>query len=135
MSPTQINAAMKKLLILAIIFLTSLNTVFAQNDGNQYAKSEKEINAVYQKILREYSADKEFIKNLKTSQRLWIQFRDAEIKARYPSQTPGYYGSVYASCVSTLKTQLTNERIKTLKLWLTGIQEGDVCSGSIRIKK
>jgi len=135
MSPTQINAAMKNLLILAIIFLTSLNTVFAQNDGNQYAKSEKEINAVYQKILREYSADKEFIKNLKTSQRLWIQFRDAEIKARYPNETPGYYGSVYASCVSALKTQLTNERIKTLKLWLTGIQEGDVCSGSIRIKK
>ena len=135
MSPIQINAAMKKLLILAIIFLTSLNTVFAQNDGNQYAKSEKEINAVYQKILREYRADKEFIKNLKTSQRLRIQFRDAEIKARYPNETPGYYGSLYPMCVSTLKTQLTNERIKTLKLWLTGIQEGDVCSGSIRIKK
>ena len=134
MSPIQINAAMKKLLILAIIFLTSLNTVFAQNEDNQYAKSEKEINAVYQKILREYSADKEFIKNLKTSQRLWIQFRDAEIKARYPNQTPGYYGSVYAMCVSSYMTQLTNERIKTLRVWLTGIEEGDVCAGSVKIK-
>lgn len=118
-----------------IIFILSMNTVFGQKDANQYAKAEKEINTVYQKILSEYSSDKEFIKNLKASQRLWIQFRDAEIKARYPNQTPGYYGSVYASCVSGLKTQLTNERVKTLKLWLTGIQEGDVCSGSIRIKK
>lgn len=126
---------MKKLLSVIMIFITLLNTVFAQNQGSQYAKAEKEINAVYQKILGQYSSDKEFIKNLKAAQRLWIQFRDAEIKARYPNQTPGYYGSVYASCVSDLKTQLTNERIKTLKLWLSGIQEGDVCSGSIRIKK
>ena len=126
---------MRNLLSVMIIFTTLLNTVFAQNDSNQYAKAEKEINAVYQKILREYSADKEFIKNLKASQRLWIQFRGAEIKARYPNQTPGYYGSVYPTCVSDLKTQLTNERIKTLQVWLTGIQEGDVCAGSIRIKK
>ncbi|MBE9462104.1 lysozyme inhibitor LprI family protein [Dyadobacter subterraneus] len=125
---------MKKLLSVFIIFITSLNTVFAQNDGHQYLTVEKEINAVYQKILREYSSDKEFIKNLKASQRLWIQFRDAEIKARYPNQTPGYYGSVYAMCVSNLKTQLTNERIKTLKVWLEGIQEGDICSGSIKRK-
>ena len=124
---------MKKLL--SIIFITSLNTEFAQHDGNQYAKAEKEINAVYQQILQQYSTDKEFVTNLKAAQRLWIQFRDAEIKARYPNQTPGYYGSVYLTCVSDLKTQLTNERIKTLKLWLTGIQEGDVCSGSIRIWK
>ena len=126
---------MNKLLSVIIIFITPLNTVLAQHEGDQYAKAQKEINIVYRKILSGYSTDKEFIKNLKASQRLWIQFRDAEIKARYPNQTPGYYGSVYPTCVSTLKTQLTNERIKTLKLWLTGIQEGDVCSGSIRIKK
>ena len=126
---------MKKILSVIIIFITSLNTLFAQNDANQYVKAEKEINSVYQKILKEYSYDKEFIKNLKASQRLWIQFRDAEIKARFPNQTPGYYGSVYTSCVSGLKTQLTNERIKTLKLWLTGIEEGEVCSGSVKIKR
>jgi len=126
---------MKKLLNVIIIFITSLNTVYAQNEGNQYTKAEKEINAVYQKVLQQYSADKEFVKNLKAAQRLWIQFRDAEIKARYPNQNPGYYGSVYPTCVSDLKTQLTNERTKTLKLWLTGIPEGDVCSGSIRAKK
>lgn len=126
---------MKKLLSIIIIFISSLATVYAQHDGDSYAKAEKEINAVYQKILREYNADKEFIRNLKATQRIWIQFRDAEVKARYPNQTNGYYGSVHTSCVSGLKTQLTNERIKTLKLWLTGIEEGDVCSGSVKRKK
>jgi len=125
---------MKKLPIVVIIFISSLNTVFGRNDGDEYAKAEKEINTVYQKILREYSSDKEFIKNLKVAQRLWIQFRDAEIKAKYPNKTPGYYGSVYSLCVSNLKTQLTNERIKTLKVWLAGTEEGDVCSGSVKIK-
>ncbi|MCF0055336.1 lysozyme inhibitor LprI family protein [Dyadobacter sp. CY356] len=126
---------MKKLLSVIIIFTTSLNTVFAQDESNQYAKAEKEINAVYQKVLIEYRSNKEFVKNLKMAQRLWIQFRDAEIKARYPNRAPGYYGSVYASCIFSLKTQLTNERIKTLKVWLTGIEEGDLCSGSVKIRK
>jgi uncharacterized protein YecT (DUF1311 family) len=126
---------MKKYLILFIISILSLDIVFGQNEDNSYAKAEKEINAVYQKILREYSSDKAFIKDLKAAQRLWIQFRDAEIKARYPNQTPGYYGSVYSLCVSNLKTQLTHERIKTLSVWLEGIEEGDVCSGSVRKKR
>jgi uncharacterized protein YecT (DUF1311 family) len=126
---------MKKYLILFIISVLSLSTSFGQNKDNSYAKAEKEINSVYQEILREYSSDKVFIKNLKAAQRLWIQFRDAEIKTRYPNKTPGYYGSVYALCVSDLKTQLTNERIKTLRVWLEGIEEGDVCSGSVRRKR
>ena len=129
---------MIKYIIPAFIFVLTLNTSFGQNqkDTNltDYKKAEIEINSVYQKILKEYSSDKEFVKNLKTTQRLWIQFRDAEVKAKYPNRTQGYYGSVYAMCVSSYMTQLTNERIKTLRVWLTGIEEGDVCAGSVKIK-
>ena len=121
-----------------ILFLT-LTVSFGQtqNDMNQneynfYKKAEKEINSVYQKILKEYSSDPEFIKNLKAAQRLWIQFRDADVKAKYPNKPQGYYGSVYPMCVSSYMTQLTNDRIKTLRVWLTGIEEGDVCSGSVK---
>jgi uncharacterized protein YecT (DUF1311 family) len=125
---------MRKLLMLFIIIISSHHISFGQQTDDSYATAEKEINTVYQKILREYSSDKAFIKNLKAAQRLWIQFRDAEIKARFPNQTPGYYGSVYAVCVSNLKKELTNERIKTLSVWLNGIEEGDVCAGSVRKK-
>lgn len=126
---------MKKYLIFFVCSFALLNAAFGQKENDSYAKAEKEINSVYQKILQEFSSDKEFIKNLRASQRLWIQFRDAEIKARYPNQTPGYYGSIYPSCLSNLKTQLTNDRIKTLRVWLEGIEEGDVCAGSVKMKR
>ena len=46
-----------------------------------------------------------------------------------------YYGSVFPMCWSMALTSLTNERIEKLKIWLTGIEEGDMCSGSIKIKE
>jgi len=101
----------------------------------EYQKAEKEINAVYQRILKEYSSDTEFIKNLRATQRLWIQFRDAEAKAMYPDREPGYYGSFHPVCYSNYLTQLTKERTKTLRLWLTGLDgEGDACAGSVKMK-
>jgi uncharacterized protein YecT (DUF1311 family) len=102
----------------------------------EYQIAEKEINAVYQKILKKYNSDTEFIKNLRASQRLWIQFRDAELKAMYPDREPGFYGSFHPVCVSSYLTQLTKERAKTLKLWLKGRGgEGDACAGSVKVKQ
>lgn len=133
---------MTKIFISTLICILTFSISFGQTqtDMNQdefatYKNAEKEINTVYQKILKEYSSDTEFIKNLKTAQRLWIQFRDAEIKAKYPNRTQGYYGSVYPMCVSIYMTQLTNDRVKALRVWLTGIEEGDACSGSVKIKE
>jgi uncharacterized protein YecT (DUF1311 family) len=95
-----------------------------------YHKADKELNAIYHKILKEYAAQPSFIKNLKIAQRLWIQLRDAELAARYPED--GSYGSVQPMCESSYLEQLTIERTKFLKVWLTGIPEGDVCSGSVK---
>jgi hypothetical protein len=46
----------------------------------------------------------------------------------------GYYGSVHPMCVAMYLTQLTEERIKILRIWLDGIEEGDVCCGSVKSK-
>ena len=128
-------------IILSIFFSLIINLSFAQTqaDLNQeaqkkYKKTEAEINYVYQQILKEYSSDVVFIKNLRTAQRLWIQFRDAEMKAKFPEKSTGYYGSVQPSCWSAYLTELTEERIAKLKIWLTGIEEGDVCAGSVKTK-
>jgi uncharacterized protein YecT (DUF1311 family) len=59
-----------------------------------YEKADKELNTTYQKILRAYKDDTAFIMNLKSAQNLWIQFRDAEMKMKYPDREPGYYGSI-----------------------------------------
>ena len=126
-------------LLLSFCLLTVLSFGQTQKELNEkadtdYQKTNKELNAVYQKILKEYSEDTVFIKNIKNAQRLWVQFRDAEMLAKYPDRQKGYYGSVQPMCWSMYKTELTLERTKVLKIWLTGIEEGDVCSGSVKIK-
>lgn len=133
-----------KQILLTIVMLLSLiisNQAYGQTqlemnqeEQKKYLKADKELNLVYNQILKEYKSDVEFIKNLKIAQRIWIQFRDAEMKSRYPDREPGYYGSIHPMCWSIYLTELTEERTKKLKMWLTGIEEGDACSGSIKIK-
>jgi hypothetical protein len=43
------------------------------------------------------------------------------------------YGSVQPMCWSIYLTGLTEERIKTLKIWSERIEKGDVCSGSEKL--
>ena len=101
---------------------------------DSYKKTDKKLNEMYQAILKEYKSDTEFIKNLRTSQRIWITFRDAEVKVKYPDREDGYYGSIHPLCVSLYLEELTLDRISTLNLWLKGSEEGDACSGSINVK-
>jgi uncharacterized protein YecT (DUF1311 family) len=105
---------------------TTLNT----QAESGYQKADRELNTVYQKILKEYSGQPQFLKNLKVAQRLWVQLRNAELAAKYPSN--GRYGSVQPMCESAYLEKLTIERTKFLKVWLTGAAEGDVCSGSVK---
>ena len=132
---------MKKLLVLAS-FLSCISISFGQTQSDlneaehkKYLKADKELNSVYQKILKEYKEDTSFIKNLKQSQNIWVQFRDAEMKMRYPNRESGHYGSVLPMCWSIYLKELTDERIKTLQVWLNGVEEGDVCAGSVKIKQ
>jgi uncharacterized protein YecT (DUF1311 family) len=104
--------------------------------AGEYSKADSELNAVWKAILVKYADQPAFLSKLKTSQRLWIKFRDAEIDAMYPvgrSEDPDeIYGSAYPMCISQAETRLTEQRIKQLKAWLDGAAEGDVCAGSIK---
>jgi len=132
---------MRKLIITAIC-LTSSFFCFSQTQldlntqaFNNYKKADTKLNQVYSQILKEYKSDIVFITNLKNSQRLWIQFRDAEMKAKYPDREEGYYGSIFPLCWNLYMKELTEERTKKLGIWLVGIPEGDGCSGSVKSKE
>jgi uncharacterized protein YecT (DUF1311 family) len=134
---------MKKIVLtlITLLGLTISNLTFGQTqlemnqeEQGKYLKADKELNLVYNQILREYKSDTEFIKNFKNAQRIWIQFRDAEMKSKYPNREQGYYGSIHPMCWSIYLKELTEERTKKLKIWLTGVAEGDACSGSIKTK-
>lgn len=124
------------LIVLITLFCT---TAYAQTQLNMnmsaadsYKEADTELNRVYKAIFFAYQDDVEFIKNLRTSQRLWIQFRDAEVKVKYPNRGTGHYGSSHSMCVAGYLAQLTEERTNTLQTWLNGVEEGDICSGSVR---
>ncbi len=87
------------------------------------------------KLCRNNKGQTDFLKSLKTSQQLWIKFRDAEMLVKYPKSKQADYGTVFPMCWSAYKAALTHERTKTLQVWLDGIEEGDTCSGSVKSKQ
>lgn len=95
--------------------------------------ADDELNRIYQQILKNYQSDTAFIANLKISQRIWIRFRDAELNMKFPDRDAGYYGSIYPECKALYLEELTRARTKTLLVWLKGIEEGELCRGSVKM--
>ena len=130
---------MKKVLFTLFICLTSLSIANAQtqmemNDEafKSYKKTDAELGRVYQKILVKYAKNVAFINALRSSERLWIQFRDAEVKMMYPAaDSRSEYGSMYPLCLYSYLESLTRSRITQLSQWLKEPADGDGCSGSI----
>ena len=128
---------MKVFIISLLAFISTAGLAQTQSEMNQesydsLAKADLELNSVYQKILQEYREDTVFIKNLIKTQKIWIKFRDAQVEMKFPEREPGWYGSMYPMCVSGYLEKLTRDRIKTLKEWLAGVEDGEGCGGSVK---
>lgn len=129
---------MKILTIATLIFISNISFSQSQMEMNgsaedKFIRIDKKLNEVYNQILVEYSGNKQFVKNLKTSERLWIKFRDAEMLMRYPEDDVIREASVFNLCYFEHLTELTESRIKTLQEWISGAREGEVCGGSVRL--
>lgn len=97
------------------------------------AKSDAQLNKIYQKILVEYRQDKLFITKFRSAQSAWIAFTAAHLESIYP--IPDAYGSVNRMCRCQVMNDLTKARIKQIKQWVDGFEEGDVYAGSVKIKE
>jgi hypothetical protein len=106
-----------------------------QDAAGEFKAADKELNAIYKQILEDYADDDVFLANLKEAQRCWIDFRDAQLKMKYPDREPGYYGSIQPVCEMTYLTELTQDRIKTLNVWIEGVEEGNLCGGTVKVKE
>jgi hypothetical protein len=78
-APLKNRNIMKQILFTLITFfgLTISNQTFGQTqlemnqeEQSKYLKADKELNLVYNKILKDYKSDTEFIKNFKNAQRI-----------------------------------------------------------------
>jgi uncharacterized protein YecT (DUF1311 family) len=94
------------------------------------SSADKELNQVYQQVLGKYAKDTVFVAKLKTTQKAWLAFRDAELAARFPDNDKSHYGSIYPMCADNELEAMTRKRTEELRAWLKGTQEGDVCAGS-----
>jgi len=131
---------MKTIFLLLVCSLVSISS-FGQSQAqmNQqadaaYRKADQELNRTYQQILKEYRTKTVFLQSLKAAQQRWLQFRDAEMKARYPAANTQFeYGSFFPVCYSNGLEELTKARTKQLRVWLTGLPEGEMCGGSVKM--
>jgi uncharacterized protein YecT (DUF1311 family) len=99
-----------------------------------YEEVQTTLDSVYKAILNNYRSDTVFIHNLRTAEALWLKLRDAELEVKFPDMPNVWYGSVQPMCESMYLTDLTTQRTTFLRQWLDGTEEGDVCSGSVKIK-
>jgi uncharacterized protein YecT (DUF1311 family) len=98
-------------------------------------KADEELTRVSKQILADNASDGNFVKAFAKAQDAWVAFRDAQVTAVFPGPSPMAYGSSYAMCRCGVLEQLTTERTKELrKLWIEGVEEGDVCVGSCTVK-
>ncbi|MFM8719961.1 MAG: lysozyme inhibitor LprI family protein [Chthoniobacterales bacterium] len=106
-----------------------------QDAASEFKAADKELNSIYQRLLEDYADDEAFIANLKEAQRCWIAFRDAQMKMKYPDREPGYYGSIQPMCEAIYLAELTQDRVKALRVWVEGVEEGDMCAGTVKVKE
>lgn len=130
---------MKKIILLSV-FSVLFVSLFGQTQAEmntkaktEYEKVDKDLNKVYQELIQDYKNDTVFIKSMKEAQRQWVKFRDAQVKMKYPPY-PNANASVLPICRYYYLKELTSFRVNELKQWVDGVEEGDVCSGSIKIK-
>jgi len=130
---------MKRIILVSIFSVLFIN-LFGQtqlemntNAKTEFEKADNALNQIYLKLLKGYKNDSAFIRSLKESQLQWVKYRDAQVKMKYPSSRDTY-GSVLPMCQGNYLEELTINRIKELKPWIDGVEEGDACSGSIKLK-
>ncbi len=126
--------------VIAIVFSCAGSLAQTQTESNQDAcaglkQADALLNKNYNRVLSEYRKNALLLRKLKVAQRAWLVYRDAQIEALYPAtKKRAEYGSVYPMCRCSALAALTTQRADELKKWIDGAEEGDVCSGSIKIK-
>ena len=102
---------------------------------DEYKRADAELNRVYQQVVSEYRAEGLFVEKLRGAQRAWLVYRDAQLEVLYPARDPQRaYGDVHRMCRCQALTELTLERTEALRRWVAGVEAGDVCAGSVRIR-
>lgn len=86
---------------------------------------------MYRAISDKYSDDKLFISYFQSADMAWEQYENAQLAAMFPHGPNKLFDGTSMSADDYLDA-LQMQRIAELKDWTSGIEEGDVCSGSVK---
>ena len=119
---------------IALCMLSGSNSARAQTQlelnqsaGRDLEAAETRMNEVLARLFKMANGRPKAVAKLEQAQSAWRSYRDAHVKAYWPSDDLGQYGSVYPMCVALEMTRLTNARIADLQN-MTPRGEGDVCA-------
>jgi len=88
---------------------------------DEFKRADQELNETYAAVLKKEQQDPTFIRKLRSAQRAWIAFRDAEIDATYACNEKDArvcWGSMLPLSMTAYKTKLTRERTARLQRFL-----------------
>lgn len=142
----KINMLTTALLLISLSISCSTSTLNAQTQldlnasaGKELNSKEEELSTLRKKLNALYSKDKAFLNQLTKSEAAWEKYKDEMLELKYVQRDDEnkriYYGSVYPMCYANYKAWLTQKHIEELKNWAEGTKEGNVCSGTLRIKE
>lgn len=84
--------------------------------SQEAARSDKELNGVYRKVLSEIGDQHRGIAKVRAMERAWIAYRDRYMAAMYPAKDKqAEYGSMYPMEADILLAKLTREHVNALK--------------------
>jgi uncharacterized protein YecT (DUF1311 family) len=89
--------------------------IMPEDAQTMYKHAVEQLNKVYQQLLVRNKSDERFIKNLRTAERLWIKYRNAQFKGKYPQQVLTSDGSKLTKSQLSYLTVLTEKRLRTLQ--------------------
>lgn len=124
----------------SVLFITTIICGAAQADTqlqmntaacNEMNNADATLNQVYKNVLAKYKDDELFTNKFIAAQKKWMEFRDAYVDSMYIPENRDSYGSVFSMCQCNFLENIINDRVKQLQVWLNGIEEGDVCTGSV----
>jgi uncharacterized protein YecT (DUF1311 family) len=83
------------------------------------------LNEAYGQVRSTYAADTTFLEAMKTAQRAWLKFRDAQVAFAVAAN-----GKADSTCAERETETVTRARTNELRQWLNPHEEGDACMGS-----
>ena len=123
---------MRRLIFLNLLVLTSITSLAEEmkcdSGGNQlqmnacarddFAKADKELNQIYQSLIKKEADDPLFVRKLRIAQKSWLAFRDADLESVFACSDNDVricWGSMYPMSFLSRKAELTRERAKNLQ--------------------